>query len=262
MSFLYIGKLLTALASPVVIAAVLLILAAISLRRAPRSLAFRSVLLALVILLVSSSGWISGHLLGVLEDPWRNATIASAPAADAIVVLGGYIRVENHTGRPVEIGAAADRLFCAAELYRASKAPLILLSGGNVTFFKASSMPPEADLARQVLEEWGIPGSSILIEDQSRNTHENAAFSAGILAARGLRRILLVTSAFHMRRAQAAFRRTGLTIIPFAADFLTAADPPDTLLSLLPDAQSAVNSGIAIKEWLGIGVYRLRGWSD
>jgi uncharacterized SAM-binding protein YcdF (DUF218 family) len=258
--FLYAGKALGALANPISLTILVLLIAAFALRRSGHHIVFLTVAFATVMLLLCSSGWCSELLLRTLEQPYANATIASATAADAIVVLGGYIRFEGETGRPIEISGAADRLFCAAELYRASKAPLILLTGGNV--FESTTVPPEAVLARQVLEEWAIPSSAILIEDQSRNTHENAVFSERILAGKGIRRILLVTSAFHMRRAAATFRQTGLTIIPFAADFLSEAAPPDFLLSLPPDPQSIVNSEIAIKEWVGLTAYRWRGWAQ
>jgi uncharacterized SAM-binding protein YcdF (DUF218 family) len=258
--FLYAGKALGALGNPISLTILVLLFTAFALRKSNRHLVFFMVVFATAMLLILSSGWCSGLLLRALEQPYANSTIATAPAADAIVVLGGYVRFESSTGRPIEITGAADRLFCASELYHAAKAPLILLSGGNV--FKSSTVPPEAELARRILEEWGIPPSAILTEDQSRSTHENAVFSQRILAARGIRRILLVTSAFHMRRAAATFRRTGLTIIPFASDFLAEAEPPDFLLSLLPDAEAIVNSQIAIKEWVGLTVYRSRGWAE
>jgi uncharacterized SAM-binding protein YcdF (DUF218 family) len=258
--FLYVGKVLTALATPLTLAVVALLLASFALRKTRPRILFGVVVFATVVLLFGSSGWCSGLLLKTLEQPYANATIASTPTADAIVVLGGYIRFEAATGRPIEISSAADRLFCAFELYRASKAPLILLSGGNV--FNVSATPQEAVLARSVLEEWGIPSTAILIEDQSRNTHENSTFSEPILAGKGIRHILLVTSAFHMRRAAATFRRTGLTVYPFAADFMTEAGTPNFLLSLFPDPQAIADSGIAIKEWLGLAVYRWRGWAD
>lgn len=260
MTFLYAGKIFTALATPLVFALVVLLAAAFSLRNARRPAGFRIVFAFAILLWVSCSGCTSSLLLTRLESPYAKSTIAGAPEAQAIVVLGGYLRYEGQTGRPVEIGGASDRLLCAFQLYRASKAPLILLSGGNLV--SSSAVPPEADLASRILQEWGVPSSAILIEDRSRTTHENAIFSAPILAARGIQRILLVTSAFHMRRAAATFRRTNLNVLPFAADFLAEAGPPDFPFSLLPDAGAAVNSGIAVKEWLGLIAYRIRGWAD
>ena len=140
-------------------------------------------------------------------------------------------------------------LWVADQLYRAGKSPLILISGGNAF---DSKHPPESALAARLLIDWGIPPAAILTEQQSRDTHQNAVFTQRILAQRGIAKILLVTSAFHMPRAAAAFRRTGLTVIPIPADYLTATDN-DTpfLLRLLPTAAALNNSGLALKEYLG-----------
>jgi uncharacterized SAM-binding protein YcdF (DUF218 family) len=218
--------------------------------------------LAALTLIAFGSGACSKFLLRTLEQPYIETSINSTPSVPIIVVLGGYLRIEDSTPRPIEIGSAADRLLCAAELYRAGKAPIILLSGGNASFLSKSGSLPEAVAASRILEEWGIPQSAILIEDRSQSTRENAEFSHRILAERGINRILLVTSAVHMRRASGSFRKTGLTVIPFAADFLAESNAPDMVLSLFPSASGLVDSGLAIKEWSGLIVYRLRGWSD
>jgi uncharacterized SAM-binding protein YcdF (DUF218 family) len=251
----YLAKLLTTLATPLTLGIIILTLSAISLRRTQRAWLCASALFTAILLLFCGSDLGSRLLLLSLEHPYQGATIRDAPIMDAIVVLGGYLRVESRTGRPVEIGGAADRLLCASELYRAGKAPLIVLSGGNLSFGSVPSPEvPEATLASHLLEEWGIPETAILIEAQSRNTSQNARFSDRLLASRGIKKILLVTSAYHMRRAGNAFRRTGLTVTPFAADFLAGAEPGNLLLALLPDASALSNSGIAMKEWGGIAL--------
>jgi uncharacterized SAM-binding protein YcdF (DUF218 family) len=255
--FLYAEKVLSALATPLSFAIAALLIAAISGRRTPRALA----VLAALLLLVCSSEGCSNLLIRALEEPYTGTGIGSASSAQAIVVLGGYLRIETRLPRQIEIGSTADRLLGAAELYRAGKAPLILLSGGNNPLFASSAAPPEAVAASGILEEWGIPRSAILIEDRSQNTHENAEFSHRILAEKGISRILLVTSASHMRRASGAFRQTGLTVIPFAVDFVTESGAPDLLFSLLPNANSLVGFGLAFKEWSGFLVYRLKGWA-
>jgi uncharacterized SAM-binding protein YcdF (DUF218 family) len=256
--FLYAGKILTALATPLALAIVALAIAALSGRRLPRILAA----LAALLLFLSSSERGSNLMLRTLERPYIGTSVGSASTAQAIVVLGGYLRLEPRIPRPIEIGSSGDRLLAAVQLYRAGKAPLILLSGGNVPFLSSSASPPEAIAARDILEQWGIPASAILIEGASKSTHENAEFSRRILAEKGISRILLVTSAYHMRRALGTFRQTGLTVIPFAADFMAESDTPDLSLSLIPSAVDLVASGIAIKEWSGIVAYRLRGWSQ
>jgi len=252
---LELGKLLTGLATPLTVALLTLLYAAFALKRKPRYIC----LTAAALLLFFGSGPGAGLLLGSLENREPNRGITAAPQAQAIVVLGGGLI--NTSGPPgsVELGSEADRLWLAVELYRAGKSPLILISGGNV--FDTKHLP-ESALAARVLIEWGIPQVAILTEEQSRDTHQNAVYTQRILAQKGITRILLVTSAFHMPRAASTFRRTGLTVIPIPADYFTGPSDQPLLLSILPTSSALNDSGLAIKEYLGLLVYHLRGWAD
>jgi uncharacterized SAM-binding protein YcdF (DUF218 family) len=111
-----------------------------------------------------------------------------------------------------------------------------------------------------LLEEWNIPSAAIRIETGSINTHENAIRSCQILAPLGIRQILLVTSAMHMPRAAAAFRKAGFQVTVAPADFRSGWGEPDYLSRWLPRAQYLVDTEDALHEWMGIGIYRLRGW--
>jgi uncharacterized SAM-binding protein YcdF (DUF218 family) len=111
------------------------------------------------------------------------------------------------------------------------------------------------------MQEWGVPSQAILVEDRSLDTHQNALFSFQLLSARGIRNILLVTSAAHMPRAAAAFRKVGFAVVPAPADFITGWAALDLPLAWWPNAQSMSQSDAAVKEWLGLFAYRLRGWA-
>jgi len=116
---------------------------------------------------------------------------------------------------------------------------------------------------------FGVPREAILLEDRSRNTYENAVESARILSDHGFERIVLVTSAMHMPRAYGVFRMTDLTVIPAPTDYLlTHSDwvfyrQPDLglqLINLLPKAEYLEMTEKALKEIIGLAVYRLQGW--
>src|SRR5205085_6891262 len=96
-----------------------------------------------------------------------------------------------------------------------------------------SGTQTEAEAARTVLEEWGVPESAILVETRSKNTAENGAFSRDVLATRGIQRVLLVTSAYHMPRAVAAFRRAGLQVSPSPTDIQTGWSEPDLVFRIM-----------------------------
>jgi uncharacterized SAM-binding protein YcdF (DUF218 family) len=125
----------------------------------------------------------------------------------------------------------------------------------------ARSSVTEASLAAELLEAYGVPSDSILVESNSRNTHENAINTAVIWLARRFRSGLLVTSATHMPRALASFRKAGLDVAPWPADFRTEHPLVNSVFDFLPDPGALEMTTTAIKEWLGLAVYRLRGWA-
>ena len=105
----------------------------------------------------------------------------------------------------------------AARLYRAGKAPVILISGGHIPWL--GSKIPEAEVDTGAAGGVGCSCASIIAESASRNTYENAVLTKALLAERGLQRVLLVTSALHMPRALATFKTAGIDAVPAATDF-------------------------------------------
>ena len=216
---------------------------------------------ALFPLLVLSSTAGSGVLLRSLEGRYPDIAIRDLPQAQAIVVLGGALHEpSSHHPNSALIGPS-DRILRALRLYRAGRAPLVLCSGGG------ADGPPESPVMGRLLQEWGVPAEAILLEDQSLNTRQNALFSYSVLNARGIRHILLVTSAMHMPRAAAAFQKVGFEVTPAPADFRTGWREDDggrrfidRFQGWLPDAGELQWSDKALKEWIGLLVYRLHGW--
>jgi uncharacterized SAM-binding protein YcdF (DUF218 family) len=117
----------------------------------------------------------------------------------------------------------------------------------------------EADEMAGLLVEWGVPREAILLEEKARTTSENAAESARLLRARGVKRVLLVTSSIHMRRALASFRAEGLEAIPSACDALAAGPPSTGPLAWLPAPEALARTHRALKELLGLLYYRATG---
>lgn len=157
-------------------------------------------------------------------------------------------------GTLADLNRSADRIVHAAALYKAGKAPLILVSGGS-----QPEARPEAEMTRDILEVMGVPRRSILLETRSRDTHDNAVFSAIMLKREGMRRILLVTSAYHMRRAQALFEAQDLEVVPAPTDFQRLVVEP-VVPGWLPGVDNLARTTNALHEMLGYWVYRFRGW--
>ena len=145
------------------------------------------------------------------------------------------------------LGAAADRVWHAARLYRAGKAPWILLSGGVDLSLALES---EAKSMAGFIEDLGVSSSALILEEESRTTNENASFSAALLREKHMKHILLVTSALHMERAKRLFDKQGLQVEAIPTDY-EATVRPVGLLAYLPDAEALGNSARSMKELAG-----------
>jgi uncharacterized SAM-binding protein YcdF (DUF218 family) len=162
--------------------------------------------------------------------------------ADAIVVLGGGMLPRTDWARPTT------RAGQGLVLWRAGYAPLLLVSG--------------SDQARSLAEGYaaaGVPARDLRVEDTSRNTHENALNSSAMLAANGASDVLLVTSAIHMRRASASFRKEGLRVWP-----VPTVDTSQRLLLAprwLPRRDALTLTARCLRERVALWFYHLRGWA-
>lgn len=193
---------------------------------------------------------VSDFLLRTLETP-PAALTEKQQVADAIIVLGGgtYINAPEYAGDTVS-SATLERLRYAAKLSRELKKPL-LLSGGTPLGNHIS----EAQLMKSVLtEELHTPVE--WIEEDSNNTFENARLSYDLLQKSGIKRIYLVTHAWHMPRAVQAFEAAGFEVIPAATAYTTRHRVD--MLAFLPNAGALQDSQTFAHEVIGMLWYKLK----
>jgi uncharacterized SAM-binding protein YcdF (DUF218 family) len=215
-------------------------------------------------LLATSNSFVANSLVQELE--WQHIPKTELPQAQAIVVLGGATRSVAKPRPEVDLREQGDRILYGAQLYRQGKAPVVIASGGRISW-RGGGAPESVDMA-EILKFMGVPESAILQDPESLNTYENAVNVKQILDERGISSVLLVTSAMHMPRALKVFLRQGIEAIPAPTDFLVTEleleeptiSPQATVLSLLPTADQLDKTTRVIKEYIGIVVYRLRGW--
>jgi len=164
--------------------------------------------------------------------------------AQAIVVLTAWASAEGVLNEQ-----AIRRTHAAARLYRDGLSPLMIISGGAPEATKERPAVYMADFAKEL----GVPDSAILLEEESRNTHESAVRVAAICRRLGIRRVLLVTDVFHMRRAIASFRAQGIDVSPIPADpWALDWEGPIIRLHKLSEA---------VHEYVGLIYYRAMGWT-
>ena len=261
--FLYLSKLIPLFFYPLGFACICCVLALFLIWKRPRVTAFL-IAIALFVLLFSSNAWVSRFLVRSLE--WQNIPAAELPTAEAIVVLGGATKSVYPPRTTVDLSESGDRVLYAAQLYRQQKAPLIIVSGGRIDW-RGGGAPESEDMAK-LLIFMGVKSEDIIQEPDSLNTYENAVNVKKILLDRKIGGILLVTSAMHMPRSLAIFQHQKIEAIAAPTDFLVtegeiqelASTPKGAILNLLPDSKNLDNFTIALKEYIGMVVYRLRGW--
>ncbi len=207
------------------------------------------------VLLVFSTGVVSMALLRPLERRYP-AFPDGAPAVDAVVVLGSGV-VE---GSPAEGGGPAldstglARVVAGYMLAERLHVPIVV-SGGRT--WRDGGTETEAEVAARLLGGLGMPAAMIRTEGKSTTTWENARGVAGLLAGTGMRRVALVTSAWHMPRAMLAFQRAGLACVAAPTASL-AAGRGVRVRDVMPGFGSLRDSAIALREYLGILSYSLR----
>jgi uncharacterized SAM-binding protein YcdF (DUF218 family) len=261
--FLFLSKLLPLFLYPLGLACILMVVALVMWWRRSRWVPF-PISLALMVLLLASNNWVANGLVQSLE--WQHLPPKTVPTADAIVILGGATKSAFPPRPGVDLSEQGDRVLYGAQLYREGKAPLVIASGGRIDW-RGGGPSESADMA-QILKTLGVPSSAILQDPTSLNTHENAVNVQKIIQQRGIRRILLVTSAMHMPRSLRIFQRQGIDAIPAPTDFLVSqqeleepnSSPQAIMLSLIPDTERIDRTTRALKEYIGMAVYRLRGW--
>ncbi|MEO1374434.1 MAG: YdcF family protein [Cyanobacteria bacterium J06635_10] len=261
--FLYLSKLLPLFLYPLGFACICCVIALFLLWKRPRAAAF-CIVLALFVLLFSSNAWMSRFLMSSLE--WQNIPSGELPTAEAIVVLGGATRSAYEPRKIVDLSEAGDRVLYAAQLYRQQKAPLIIASGGRIDW--AGGGTPESEDIARLLVFMGVDRKDIIQDPVSLNTYQNTVNVKKILLERNINRVLLVTSAMHMPRSLAIFKQQGIEAIAAPTDFQVTkgeldaigSTPKSAILNLLPDSKNLENFTIALKEYIGMIVYRLRGW--
>jgi uncharacterized SAM-binding protein YcdF (DUF218 family) len=214
--------------------------------------------LAFVLFVASACGPLPAWLLTHLQAPYATRPVVSWTPRSAIVVLGvGTSRVAA-TGEVVPTVFAGGRLAEGYTLYRQCKqsgnACKLIVSGGDP--FRNGMT--EAAAYGEVLLAMGVDRSDLMLETRSMNTWQNAQFVQPMLKAYAPQRVVLLTSAVHMRRAQKYFEHWGIDALPVRADY------EDARLTWFPNGWNVALTEAALHEYVGVltyHIYNAMGWN-
>ncbi len=235
----------------------LLLLTGLLWWRRHRAFACAAGALAVFVTIIGSSS-VPGVLLGSLEQPYAGVKIEALPTADAIVLLGGGAEPSRYDVGGVHLTAHGDRLVMAHRLFHIGKAPVLLL-GGNASNLDGV-IRFESEIVRDLFIGWGVPAEAMIPLGGNKDTHDEALKVRALATEHGWKRVLLVTSANHMRRASAVVRAQGLEVVPAPCNFLTTVSTTPTRGWSVPRSQGFLKVATWLHEEIGYFMYRRRGW--
>ena len=211
-----------------------------------------------VLLLLFSNDFLANEALLQLEAP--PVTIASLEKKyDLGIVLTGITTVNKQPLDRVHFMKGADRIIHAIQLYKLQMIDKILITGGSGKLFKDGIR--EADQLAEVAVMAGVPQTALIIENNAKNTRENALFTAQIVKNQYPdAHMLLITSAFHMPRAVRCFNKVTLYPDTFGTDYYThdRVFDPETLF--IPSEMAIKKWNIVFHELIGIAAYKVMGY--
>lgn len=252
--FFIFSKLLQFAVSPAVWLLLLLLAALLARRPLVRRRWLRA---AAVFTLLATNAGLANEALRAWELP--PVGLAQLPPHDVAVLLTGITEPHKSPHDRIYLTSGADRLTNALWLYRAGKVRRIIISGGSGSV-RAVARTEAHDLTT-LLRLAGVPAAAILREERSRNTRENALYVRQLLAHHpDIRSLVLVTSAFHQRRALGCFRRAGLAVTPFPAGYHSIDRSFSPAFWLIPDANALAQWSRLLHELTGYAVYKAAGY--
>ncbi len=180
---------------------------------------------------------------------------------DVGIVLGGFSDGDIYAYKDrLNLNWGGNRFLDAVVLYKRGLIKKILLTGDDGRLL--GERVSEVDLAKVSLLQLGVPDSDILIENKAKNTRENAVFTKELLEKVNLNssKLLLITSAHHMRRSMGCFDKVGLKYTPFTAHFMADRAQWDTRSTIVPDSMAFFKFEKILKEIVGYVVYWMQGY--
>ena len=243
---IYLHKILPLIFSPLMLIIGLIILGIIfNLRKFS--------LVGIIVLILSSLPIISNKFIAYLEKDYQPIEIADVENVDAIVVLSGMIRViGDEENLKYEFTDSVDRFFAGLDLFNNNKSPILILTRGKMPWSLGIA---EGEYLKELAIKYGVSEENIILTDEVQNTDQEAKAIKEILTEDA--KIILVTSAFHMPRAEKVFKAANINVIPFPVDFQSS-KLKTTIMDFIPSAVSLFDTSHFVREMIGRLYYNLK----
>jgi len=207
--------------------------------------------IAVWVIIIFSNPWLSHQAFELLEEK----PVLLKKSYSVGIVLSGMVETGINIPGQTHLSQSADRIIEAVKLYNQGTIQKILITGGKAEI----NFPNENEGENLVnlLKSLGVPDTAILLENRARNTFENAKFTKELLGDQS-GDYLLITSAFHMKRASACFRKQNFDIDTYPVDFQVPTE--FSWSQLIPKSSAFENWNTVTKEMVGLIVYKMVGY--
>jgi len=248
---IYLHKILPTLVLPIMLVIIVILIGLIKNKK-------KLIYIAIGVLYIISTPIFSKNFFKLVEGSGNNdyrKPISAIDSADAIVVLSGMLEI-NEVGDStyVEWGDP-DRFFGGIALFKAGKAQKLVFTGGKMPWDKVKKT--EGDVLKEYAISNGIPSEKIFVTKDVENTADEATAVKELTSPS--KRIILVTSAFHMYRAKRLFEKQGFEVIPYKVDYKTSGNNQVTFIDFLPNSVNLESTETGIREIIGRIYYIIKG---
>ena len=218
------------------------------------------IFIGILVLFVCGLNVVPRYFMSILEN--RIPTASIRDDVDGIIVLTGMVNMKSSRAGLIELNSSADRIINGVILAKKHPQAKLIITGGSGSLIQNKTLK-EADYLKKMSIDLGVKEERILIECESRNTHEHPEKLAKLIHREGI--WVLVTSAYHMPRALGCFRKAGFNVLPYPVDYQNILDRYyswSDLTTYWPSAGNFKKMNMALHEWVGLVAYRLVGYTD
>ncbi len=210
---------------------------------------------ALAVLYFASLPWVGSRLLGWVESRHPAVPVASAGPADAVVVLGGLLGPRVDAGVLPNFTDASERFEGGVALFQAGRADWLIFTGAGMDWKDRTST--EGDELKRIAVSRGVPADKILVTGSVTNTADEAKRVTELMKERGWKRVILVTTAWHMPRSAYLFKKAGVDFTAFPVDFRLDPVRNATAIDFVPRGEAWMQTETALRECYGYLFYRI-----
>jgi len=245
---IYLHKILPTFVLPIILLIIVILIGLIKNKK-------KLIYIAIGVLYILSTPIFSNNFFKLVEGSEYRKPINTIDSADAIVVLSGMLGISEVGDSSYIEWGDPDRFFGGIALFKAGKAKKVVFTGGKMPWDKAKKT--EGDVLKEYAISNGIPSEKVFVTKDVENTADEAVAVKELISPS--KRIILVTSAYHMYRAKRLFEKQGFEVIPYKVDYIFSNNKDVTFLDFLPSANNLELTEIGIREIIGRIFYLVKG---